>query len=172
MFGKLISQLFGGGGAEDECEEGGDAAERALEWEDGGWVVVSLPGAGPLLTQEGADPPEDPLTPRPDAAVYRARRRMSGGADEEDEGSDEDEQNASSRPVTSSSPRAAPRRRLSWRLAAWGVLLPADGLPTPTAERKKLSRGALLRQNLTAKTRRSPPAERRVKQPNRRQYNY
>ncbi|XP_061620988.1 uncharacterized protein si:ch211-260e23.9 isoform X2 [Phyllopteryx taeniolatus] len=179
MIGKLISQLLGGG----ECEEGRDALEEVLEFEEGGWVIVSLPDVGPVLSPEAPDPLEDPRIQHPGMSVYQMKRRLSGGAEEDredegEEGSDEDEENASSRPVTSSS-LAVPRRRVSWRLAAWGVPLPADGLPlasgrgaTAAAERRKLSRGALLRQNLAVKTRRSPAAERRVKQPSQRPYNY
>ncbi|XP_061519943.1 tumor protein p53-inducible nuclear protein 2 [Phycodurus eques] len=166
MIGKLISQLLGGG----ECEEGRDALEEVLEFEEGGWVVVSLPDVGPVLSPEAPDPLEDLRIQHPGMCVYQMSRRLSGGAEEDredegEDGSDEDEENASSRLVTSSS-LAVPR------LAAWGLPLASGRGATAAAERRKLSRGALLRQNLTVKTRRSPAAERRVKQPSQRPYNY
>lgn len=71
------------------------------------------------------------------------------------------------------------RRHLSWRLAAWGVPLPchvqllAVQRARTQTERKRLSRGALHRQNL-AKARFSPAEKRygHFKQPCQRLYNY
>lgn len=71
------------------------------------------------------------------------------------------------------------RRHLSWRLAAWGVPLPchvqllAVQKARTQTERKRLSRGALHRQNL-AKARFSPAEKRygHFKQPCLRLYNY
>ncbi|XP_057707308.1 tumor protein p53-inducible nuclear protein 1 isoform X2 [Corythoichthys intestinalis] len=166
MIGRIISQLLGGG----RPDETGDALDEPLEFEEGGWVIVRMP-AGPLLSpEEAADPLENLLIEHPSMSVYQ----MSRGAEDEREGSDEEEENLSPRPVNSPSSSAPSRRRVSWRLAAWGVPLPSEVLFCGRAavERKKLSRGALLRQNLTAKARRSPPAERHVKQPSQRLYNY
>ncbi|XP_037102953.1 si:ch211-260e23.9 [Syngnathus acus] len=138
MIGKIISQLLGG---DDECEDGGD---QLLEFEDGGWVIVSLPEVGPLLSPEESEP---------SVSVYQMRCGTSAADhrlqdhNEEDEGSDEE--NVSCRPVVSS---LSFRRGHEWsRLAAWGIPRPVD-LPDAGGgrpERKKLSRGALLRQNLT-----------------------
>ncbi|XP_054626036.1 tumor protein p53-inducible nuclear protein 1 isoform X2 [Dunckerocampus dactyliophorus] len=165
MIGKILSQLLGGSGG--DYETSGDTLEELLESEEGGWVVVNLPDNGPLLAPE-ADSLENLLIEHPSMSVYQMRRRMSGTKEEED-GSDDD-----------NSPRsAAVRRHISWRLAAWGILLPVDvRLMAPqrawgAAERKRLSRSALARQNLV-KTR-FLASERRYghfKQPSQRLYNY
>nr|XP_061819691.1 tumor protein p53-inducible nuclear protein 1 [Nerophis lumbriciformis] len=163
MIGKILSHLLGGGGGGGDYEASDDVLGDLLESEEGGWVLVNLPDNGPLTSAPDADPLEDLLIEHPSMSVYQMRRRMSG-AEEEEDGSDEDEEN-SPRPVEV-------RRHISWRLAAWGVPLPANVqmLRLQRAERKKLSRGVLARQNLL-KTRCSP-SERRYKQPSQRLYNY
>nr|XP_057934864.1 tumor protein p53-inducible nuclear protein 2 [Doryrhamphus excisus] len=170
MIGKILSHLLGGSGDE---ETSGDTLEELLEFEEGGWVVVNLPDNAPLSAPE-ADPLENLLIEHPSMSVYQMRRRVSGTEgdeeEEEEEGSEDDEN--SPRPVAVS-------RHISWRLAAWGVPLPVDvrlltlQRARGAAERKKLSRGALARQNLV-KTRCSA-SERRYghfKQPSQRLYNY
>ncbi|XP_077419292.1 uncharacterized protein LOC144050148 [Vanacampus margaritifer] len=173
MIGKFLAQLLGGG----ECEDRGD---ELLEFEDGGWVIVNLPEAGPLSSPDGSEPLENLLLEHPSMSVYQMRRRMSAADhqnDEEEEISSEDEENGSTRPVASS--LALPRGRVSWRLAAWGVPLPLDALSLASgrgaaaaAERKKLSRGALLRQNLSTVKMRERRVYAHVKQPGPRPYNY
>ncbi|KAM7423583.1 hypothetical protein PAMA_000097 [Pampus argenteus] len=170
MIGKILSHLLGNAG--DDFEAADDTFEELMEFEEGGWVIVNLPENEPLSVPE-VDPLENLLIEHPSMSVYQIRRRMSGveERDEEEEGSDEDEED-SSRPV-------AVRRHVSWRLAAWGIPLPCNiqllavQRARTQAEHKKLSRGALHRQNL-AKMRFSP-AERRYghfKQPCQRLYNY
>ncbi|CAK6962000.1 tumor protein p53-inducible nuclear protein 2 [Scomber scombrus] len=172
MLGKILSHLLGNTG--DDFEAVDDTFEDLMEFEEGGWVIVNLPENVPLSAPE-ADPLENLLIEHPSMSVYQIRRRMSGEeeAEEEEEegGSDEDEED-SARPV-------AVRRHISWRLAAWGIPLPCNiqllavQRARTHAERKKLTRSALHRQNL-AKTRFSP-AERRYghfKQPCQRLYNY
>lgn len=171
MIGKILSHLLGNAG--DDFEVAEDTFEELMEFEEGEWVIVNLPENGPLSAPE-VDPLENLLIEHPSMSVYQIRRRMSGeeeGEEEEEEGSDEDEED-SSRPV-------AVRRHISWRLAAWGIPLPCNiqllavQRAKTQAERKKLSRSALHRQNL-AKMRFSP-AERRYghfKQPCQRLYNY
>lgn len=165
MLGKFLSHLLGS--AVDE--EAADTVEELMEFEEGEWVIVNLPETGQLTVPE-ADPLENLLIEHPSMSVYQIRHRVSG-AEEEEEGSSEEEDDTP-RPV-------AVRQHLSWRLAAWGVPLPCNvqlltvQRAKTQAERKKLSRSALHRQNM-AKTRFSP-AERRYghfKQPCQRLYNY
>ncbi|KAM3626148.1 uncharacterized protein V6R79_023557 [Siganus canaliculatus] len=109
-------------------------------------------------------------------SVYQMRRRLSGEEEEEEEEEEElaseEEEDEANRPV------ALPRH-VSWRLAAWGVPLPcrlqllAVQKARNQAERKRLSRSALHRQNLARA--RFSPAERRYghfKQPCQRLLNY
>lgn len=165
MLGKFFSHLLGN--AVDE--EAADTVEDLMEFEEGEWVIVNLPANGQLTVPE-VDPLENLLIEHPSMSVYQIRRRVSG-AEEEEEGSSGEEDDVP-RPV-------AVRRHLSWRLAAWGVPLPCNvqlltvQRAKTQAERKKLSRSALHRQNM-AKTRFSP-SERRYghfKQPSQRLYNY
>ncbi|XP_023134188.1 tumor protein p53-inducible nuclear protein 2 [Amphiprion ocellaris] len=168
MIGKILSHLLG------NASEGFDAPDhtydKLMEIEEGGWVIVNLTedeaGSAPDV-----DPLENLLIEHPSMSVYQMRRRMSGAEEEEELVSDADEEDTS-RPV-------AVRRHLSWRLAAWGTPLPctvqllALQRARTQAERKKLSRSALHRQNL-AKMRFSL-GERRYghfKQPGQRLYNY
>lgn len=166
MLGKFISHFLGS--AVDELEAAA-TVDELMEFEEGEWVIVNVAESGALSMPE-ADPLENLLIEHPSMSVYQIRHR-GRGEEEEEEVSSEEEDDAP-RPV-------AVRRHLSWRLAAWGVPLPChlqlltvQRAKTQT-ERKKLSRGALHRQNI-AKTRFSP-AERRYghfKQPCQRLYNY
>ncbi|KAG7483281.1 hypothetical protein JOB18_044291 [Solea senegalensis] len=170
MIGKILSRLLGGAG--EDLEEAADTIEELMEFEEGGWVVINLPAEHAPLPASEVDPLENLLIEHPSMSVYQIRRRMSGqGEEEEEQGSDEDEEDTA-RPV-------AVRQRVSWRLAAWGIPLPCDvqllsvQRARSQAERRKLSRGALHRQNL-AKLRVSP-AEKRYgffKRPCQRLYNY
>ncbi|XP_029902942.1 tumor protein p53-inducible nuclear protein 2 [Myripristis murdjan] len=167
MIGKILSHLLGNTEVADD-----DTYEELMEFEEGGWVIVNLPESGPLSAPE-VDPLENLLIEHPSMSVYQMRRRMSREEEEEEEelGSDEDEE-LSARP-------AAVRQHVSWRLAAWGIPLPchvqllAVQRARSQAERKKLSRGALHRQNL-AKTRFSAAEKRygHFKQPCQRLYSY
>ncbi|XP_042340548.1 si:ch211-260e23.9 [Plectropomus leopardus] len=167
MIGKILSHLLGS--AEEDFEAAGDTFEELLEFEEGGWVIVNLPENGPLSAPE-VDPLENLLIEHPSMSVYQIRRRVSG-TEEEELSSDEDEEETS-RP-------AAVRRHISWRLAAWGIPLPCNvqllavQRARAQAERKKMSRSALHRQNL-AKMRFSPAEKRygHFKQPCQRLYNY
>ncbi|XP_071403301.1 tumor protein p53-inducible nuclear protein 2 [Centroberyx affinis] len=170
MIGKILSQLLGNTEAAD------DTYEELMEFEEGGWVIVNLPDNGPLSAPE-ADPLENLLIEHPSMSVYQMRRRLSGEEEEEEEeveelGSEDEDEEDSPRPV-------AVRQHISWRLAAWGIPLPCNvqllavQRARTQAERKKLSRSALHRQNL-AKTRFSPAEKRygHFKQPCQRLYNY
>lgn len=42
MFGKLLSHLLGN--ADEDFEEADNAFEELMEFEEGGWVIVNLPG--------------------------------------------------------------------------------------------------------------------------------
>ncbi|KAL3066055.1 hypothetical protein OYC64_016072 [Pagothenia borchgrevinki] len=149
MFGKLLSQLLWNAGEDFETT---DSYEELMESEEGGWIIVNLPENEPLSALS-AGPLENLLIEHPSMSVYQMRC-MSG---EEEVGSDEEEEDTS-RPVVV-------RRHISWRLAAWGVPLPghlqllAVQRAGAQAERKKLSRGGLHRQNL-AKMRFSPTEKR------------
>ncbi|XP_033476656.1 tumor protein p53-inducible nuclear protein 2 [Epinephelus lanceolatus] len=169
MLGKILSHLLGNT-EEEDCEAADETYKELMEFEEGGWVIVNLPENGPLSAPE-ADPLENLLIEHPSMSVYQMRRRMSSAEEEEELGSDEDEEDIS-RPV-------AVRRHISWRLAAWGIPLPCNiqlltvQRARTQAERKKLSRSALHRQNL-AKMRFSPAEKRygHFKQPCQRLYNY
>ncbi|XP_034054728.1 tumor protein p53-inducible nuclear protein 2 [Gymnodraco acuticeps] len=152
MFGKLLSQLLWNAG---EDLEAADSYEELMESEEGGWIIVNLPENEPLSAPP-AGPLENLLIEHPSMSVYQMRCMMSG---EEEVGSDEEEEEEdTSRPVVV-------RRHISWRLAAWGLPLPghlqllAVQRAGAQAERKKLSRGGLHRQNL-AKMRFSPTEKR------------
>ncbi|KAF0043637.1 tumor protein p53-inducible nuclear protein 1 [Scophthalmus maximus] len=168
MIGKILSHLLWNTGEDFEAID--DTFEELMEFEEGEWIIVNLPEIGQLSAPE-VDPLENLLIEHPSMSVYQMRCRTSGAEEEEEQGSDEDEEDTS-RPV-------AVRQHISWRLAAWGIPLPCkiqllavQRARTP-AERKKLSRGSLHRQNI-AKLRFSP-AEKRFgyfKQPCQRFYNY
>uniref|UniRef100_A0A8C6SU80 Tumor protein p53-inducible nuclear protein 2 n=1 Tax=Neogobius melanostomus TaxID=47308 RepID=A0A8C6SU80_9GOBI len=148
MLGKFFSHFLGN--AVDE--EAAETVEELMEFEEGEWIIVNLPESGQLAVPE-VDPLENLLIEHPSMSVYQIRHR-DGGAEEEEEGNLEEDDDDSPRPV-------AVRQHLSWRLAAWGVPLPCNiqlltvQRAKTQAERKKLSRGALHRQNM-AKTRFSP----------------
>ncbi|XP_054467779.1 tumor protein p53-inducible nuclear protein 2 [Anoplopoma fimbria] len=151
MIGKILSHLLWN--TDEDFEAADDTFEELMEFEEGEWVIVNLPENGPLpLTTSEVDPLENLLIEHPSMSVYQMRC-MTGGVEEE-LGSDEDEEEDTSRPV-------AVRRHVSWRLAAWGIPLPCNvqllavQRARTQAERKKLSRSALHRQNL-AKMRFSP----------------
>ncbi|XP_029354483.1 tumor protein p53-inducible nuclear protein 2 [Echeneis naucrates] len=169
MIGKILSHLLGN--PNEDFEATGDSYEELMEFEDGGWVVVNLPENGPLSTPE-VGPLENLLIEHPSMSVYQVTHRMTGAEEEEEELSFDEDEEDTSRPV-------AVRQHISWRLAGWGIPLPCNvqllavQRARAQAERKKLSRSSLHRQNL-AKLRFSP-AEKRYgffKQPCQRLYNY
>ncbi|XP_029955113.1 tumor protein p53-inducible nuclear protein 2 [Salarias fasciatus] len=171
MIGKILSHLLGN--ADEELEAAEDSYNQLLEFEEGGWVIVNLPEDGPLSGPD-VDPLENLLIEHPSMSVYQMRCRMGGAEKEElsEEEEEEEEEEDASRP-------AVVRRHVSWRLAAWGIPLPchvqllAVQRSRSQAERRKLSRGVLHRQNL-AKARLSPGDRRygHFKQPSPRFYNY
>ncbi|XP_038126780.1 si:ch211-260e23.9 isoform X1 [Cyprinodon tularosa] len=146
MFGKLLSLL---GNAAVDSGAVRDTELELLESEEEDWVIVDIPWDGATSAPD-ADPLENLLIEHPSMSVYQTRCRMGGAEGGEDLPSDEEEEEAS-RPV-------AVRRHVSWRLAAWGSPLPcgvqllAAHRSRSLADRKKLSRSTLCRQNL-AKTR-------------------
>lgn len=162
MISKIFSQLLGGAedGAGVSVESEGS---ELVELEDGEWVIINLHENRSVHCVE-EDPLENLLIEHPSMSVYQMRR----GRTEGEEASDEDEED---------SPRPVPvRHHVSWRLAAWGTPLPillSVQRARANVDRRKLTRGALHRQNL-ANTRFSP-ADRRYgqfKQPTQRLYNY
>ncbi|KAM9410132.1 tumor protein p53-inducible nuclear protein 1 isoform 1-T2 [Pholidichthys leucotaenia] len=171
MLGKFLSHLLGNAGEDLDTVE--ETHEELLEFEEEDWVVVELPEdvSFSLLNMDSldtVDPLENLLIEHPSMSVYQMLYRMGGVQEEEQEkeaaSNDEEEEN-SSRSVTT-------RWLLSWHL---GIPVPYDIrlLAGRKAERRKLSRGALRRQNLT-KTRFSVAEKRfgHFKQPCQRQYNY
>lgn len=42
MIGKILSHLFGNAG--EDFEEADETYEKLMEFEEGGWVIVKLPG--------------------------------------------------------------------------------------------------------------------------------
>ncbi|CAL8350571.1 unnamed protein product [Merluccius merluccius] len=162
MIGKIISHLLGN--AADDCEAGDHSYEELMEFEEGGWVIVNVSDDVPL-SMPLVDPLENLLIEHPSMSVYQMT------TEEEDLASDEEEEDTAR--------SVAVRRHISWRLAAWGIPLASNVqlLAIQRAwgqgEHRKLSRGALHRQNLT-KTRFSPTEKRygHFKQPCQRLYNY
>ncbi|XP_062326639.1 tumor protein p53-inducible nuclear protein 2 isoform X1 [Osmerus eperlanus] len=172
MFGKLFAHLLGNTEEEFDAAASSDNVDDTyddlVEFEEGGWVIVRIQENVPLEQPE-VDPLENMLIEHPSMSVYQMRSKIT-----EDEllESDEDEEDCPSRPVSI-------KQHVSWRLAAWGSLLPchvhclALQRARPLPGHKRLTRSALHRQNL-AKTRFSP-AERRYghfKQPSQRLFNY
>ncbi|XP_014870769.1 tumor protein p53-inducible nuclear protein 2 [Poecilia latipinna] len=171
MIGKILSHLLGNTG--EESEAAGGANEELLEFEEEEWVIVNIPESGPLPAPD-ANPLENLLIEHPSMSVYQIRCRMEGAQeeDEEEEQASDDDEEETSRPL-------AVRRHISWHLAAWGNPLPC-GLQLLTmqrarsqAQRKKLSRSALHRHNMT-KTQLSPKGKGHgnIMRPSPRLYNY
>uniref|UniRef100_A0A3P9MEE3 Uncharacterized protein n=1 Tax=Oryzias latipes TaxID=8090 RepID=A0A3P9MEE3_ORYLA len=166
MIGRILFNLLGSPG-DDPAD---DCCHHLTEMEDEGWVLVNLPenvGA----SASGADSLENLLIEHPSMSVYERRCREEEELTTEEEEEEEEEEDAS-RPVTVA-------RRPSWHLAGGGILLAWSEPPLAVrrswspAERKKLSRSALHRQNL-ARVRFSAGARRygHFKQPCQRLYNY
>uniref|UniRef100_A0A147ABW0 Si:ch211-260e23.9 n=1 Tax=Fundulus heteroclitus TaxID=8078 RepID=A0A147ABW0_FUNHE len=163
MIGKILSQLLWNTG--EAFEAAGDTNEELLEFEEEEWVIVNIPESRPMPAPH-VDPLENLLIEHPSMSVYQMRCRMGGAEEEEELASDEEE---TSRPV-------AVRRHISWHLAAWGNPLPcllAVQRSRSQAERKKLGRSILQRQNMT-KTQFSPKDKRygNLRCPSPRLYNY
>ncbi|KAF6734608.1 Tumor protein p53-inducible nuclear protein 1 [Oryzias melastigma] len=157
MIGRILFNLLGSGGDDsaDEC------CDQLTEMEDEGWVVVNLTENAGASAPE-ADPLENLLIEHPSMSVYQMRCREG-----EEPPTDEEEEEDASRP-------AAVARRSSWGMfLAWSEPPLAVQRSCSQADRKRLSRGALHRQNL-ARVRFSA-GERRYghfKQPCQRLYNY
>ncbi|CAN9506888.1 unnamed protein product [Ophioblennius macclurei] len=168
MIGKILSHLLGN--ANDEFEAMEDSYDKLLEFEEGEWVIVNLQEDGPLSAPV-VGPLENLLIEHPSMSVYQMRCRM-GEAEKEEPSAEEEDDEDTSRPV-------AVRRHVSWRLAAWGIPLSCNiqllavQKSRTQADRRKLSRGVLQRQNL-AKMRVSPGEKRygHFKRPSPRFYNY
>ncbi|KAL7833333.1 hypothetical protein AOLI_G00282930 [Acnodon oligacanthus] len=162
MISKLLAQLLGGAEGEAAAAVENEGCEDVSEVEDGEWVIINIQENRSLgLVEE--DPLENLLIEHPSMSVYQMRRRRI----EEEEASDDEK----------GSPRPVPvRRHVSWCLAAWGDPLPvllSVQRARAHADRRKLTRSALHRQNL-ANTRFSPTDRRygHFKQPTQRLYNY
>ncbi|RVE74956.1 hypothetical protein OJAV_G00026830 [Oryzias javanicus] len=159
MIGRILFNLLGSGG--DDSADG--CCDQLTEMEDEGWVVVNLPENAGVSAVE-ADPLENLLIEHPSMSVYQMRCREE---EEEPPINEEEEEDDASRP-------AAVARRSSWGLfVAWSEPPLAVQRAWSPADRKRLSRGALHRQNL-ARVRFSA-GERRYgyfKQPCQRLYNY
>lgn len=171
MIGKLLSHILGtmeenaimeGNGLQNENDE------DLLEYDDGEWIVINM-HEGPSLASVQVDPLENLLIEHPSMSVYKMV--LSRAEEEEDIMSDEEDEG---------SPSPVPfKRHLLWRLAGWGSPLACGASQLPIQcgkiqmERRKLSRGALQRQNLSRI--RFSTTDRRYgffKQPCQRLYNY
>lgn len=164
MIGKIIAQFVGSveENPSDAVVETEDYA-NLLELEDGEWVIINIQENQSVGSCE-ANTLENLLIEHPSMSVYQMK------PDEEDMALEEEEPED----MTRSPPI---RRHVSW-LAAWGSPLPCSNILLSVQrarvynEHRKLTRGALNRQNLT-KTRFL--SERRYgffKQPTQRLYNY
>lgn len=168
MIGKILSHLLGNAGEDSEAVS--DTNKELLEFEEEEWVIVNIPESGTVSTPD-VDPLENLLIEHPSMSVYQIRYRMGGAEEEEELASDEDGEETS-RPV-------AVRRHISWHLAAWGNPLPCNlqllamQRSRNQAEKKKLSRRALHRQNMN-KTQFLPKDKRygNLRCPSPRLYNY
>nr|XP_055064210.1 tumor protein p53-inducible nuclear protein 2 [Misgurnus anguillicaudatus] len=163
MIGKIIAQFVGSveENPSDAVVETEDYT-NLLELEDGEWVIINIQENQSVGSCE-ANTLENLLIEHPSMSVYQMK------PDEEDIALEEEE------PEDMRSPPI--RRHVSW-LAAWGSPLPCSNILLSVQrarvynEHRKLTRGALNRQNLT-KTRFL--SERRYgffKQPTQRLYNY
>ncbi|XP_065145350.1 uncharacterized protein [Paramisgurnus dabryanus] len=164
MIGKIIAQFVGSveENHSDAVVETEDYA-NLLELEDGEWVIINIQENQSVGGSCEANTLENLLIEHPSMSVYQIK------PDEEDIASEEEVEDMT---------RSAPiRRHVSW-LAAWGSPLPCSTILLSEQrarvynEHRKLTRGALNRQNLT-KTRFL--SERRYgffKQPTQRLYNY
>ncbi|CAL8246734.1 unnamed protein product [Lota lota] len=165
MIGKILSHLLGN--AAEYFEAGDESYEDLMEFEEGGWVIVNV-SDDVTLSAPLVDPLEDLLIEHPSMSVYQRRCETTEG---EDLASNEEKEDMAR--------SVAVRRRISWRLAAWGIPLTrtlqllALQRAQSQGERHKMSRGALHRQNM-AKTRLSPTEKcyGHFKQPGQRLYNY
>ncbi|XP_047218802.1 tumor protein p53-inducible nuclear protein 1 isoform X2 [Girardinichthys multiradiatus] len=144
MIGKIRSYLLGN--VREDSEAGSGTNEELLEFEEEEWVIVNIQDSRPMSAPD-VDPLENLLIEHPSMSVYQIRCRMGGAEEEEELASDEDEEETS-RP-------AAVRRHISWHLAAWGNPLPcnlqllAEQRSRRQAERRRLSRSNIHRQNMT-----------------------
>ncbi|XP_073693004.1 uncharacterized protein [Garra rufa] len=164
MISRILAQLVGGEEKDNDVVEETDNCANLLEFDDGEWVIIQIHENQSLVSPD-TNILENLLIEHPSMSVYQMR------PDQEDLGSDEE---------TEDMPRPVPiRRHVSWRLAAWGSPSPCSTILLSVQrarvynEHRKLTRGALNRQNL-ARTRYSP-SERRFgyfKQPTQRLYNY
>ncbi|KAI5630241.1 tumor protein p53-inducible nuclear protein 2-like, partial [Silurus asotus] len=161
MIRKVLTQiLLGGGGEEvDEVVVENESCMEQLECEDGDWIIINVPDNSSLglLVK---DPLENLLIEHPSMSVYQmCHQRIN----EEDVSDEED----SSRCVQV-------KRDVSRLLPLWCASeLLSEQRARVCSERRKLSRGALNRQNLV-KTRISNTDRRygHFKQPTQRLYNY
>ncbi|XP_018927689.1 si:ch211-260e23.9 [Cyprinus carpio] len=164
MISRILAQLVGREEKDSDVAEVTDNCANLLEFDDGEWVIIKI-HENQSLGSADTNILENLLIEHPSMSVYQMRR------DQEDPGSDEETEDLA-RPVPI-------RRHVSWRLAAWGSPLPCSTILLSVQrarvynEHRKLTRGALNRQNL-ARTRYSP-SERHYgyfKQPTQRLYNY
>lgn len=160
----MFAQLVGREEKDSDVSEETDNYANLLEFDDGEWVIIKI-HENQSLGSTDTNILENLLIEHPSMSVYQMR------PDQGDLASDEETEDMA-RPVPI-------RRHVSWRLAAWGSPLPCSTILLSVQrarvynEHKKLTRGALHRQNL-ARTRYSP-SERHYgyfKQPTQRLHNY
>ncbi|XP_026071122.1 tumor protein p53-inducible nuclear protein 1 [Carassius auratus] len=164
MISRILAQLLGSEEKDSDNAEETDNCANLLEFDEGEWVVIKI-HENLSLGSADTNSLENLLIEHPSMSVYQMN------PDQEELGSDEE---------TEDKPRPVPiRRHVSWRLAAWGSPLPCSTILLSVQrarvynEHRKLTRGALNRQNLT-RTRYSP-SERSYgyyKQPTQRLHNY
>lgn len=164
MINRILAQLVGREDKDSDVTDDTDSCANLLEFDDGEWVIIKI-DEDQSLGSSDTNILENLLIEHPSMSVYQMR------PDQGDLASDEETEDVA-RPVPV-------RRHVSWRLAAWGSPLPCSTILLSVQrarvynEHRKLTRGALNRQNL-ARTRFSP-SDRRYgyfKQPAQRLYNY
>ncbi|KAJ8417713.1 hypothetical protein AAFF_G00225560 [Aldrovandia affinis] len=147
MIRKVLALL----GATDEDDvnvnnvvEDSENCEDLFEFEEGDWVIINI-HEGQALALPEVDPLENLLIEHPSMSVYQLRCQRT----EDDLGSEEEEEE------DEDSPRPVPLiRSIPWRMTPWGSILEcvnhfqAIERARVHVERRKLTHGALCRQNL------------------------
>ncbi|TRY60620.1 hypothetical protein DNTS_014010 [Danionella cerebrum] len=158
MIGRFLAQLVGKEDKDGDIAVEADNCENLFEFDDGEWVIIKI-HENQSFDSRDTNILENLLIEHPSMSVYQMR------PDQQDISSDEEPEDVA-RPVPV-------RRHISWRLAAWGSPVPCSTILLSVQRARKLSRGAINRQNLTRA--RCSASERRCgyfKQPTQRFYNY
>lgn len=161
MIGKILTHLLGNTDEDADAahsKDVDDTCEDLVEFEQGGWILVSMQENLPVERPEDSAL-ETLLIEHPSMSIYQMRP-VNQEEDQESEGED--------------SVRLVPvRQGVSWKRGLWEAPLACRLRLLPLPDRRRLTRSALHRQNLV--NTRFCPAKRRYghfKQPCQRLYSY